>query len=121
MDQLEIFRLSAEAMGWRVEPLEDGRYRVYDSQEPTDIPIFGIGNWIMNKWNPFTNAEQRWQCVETLLKTHVIEMEQLRDGAAHYVLNKNGRKSDGCFFLDCPASEFPARALAELHRRNKEE
>lgn len=111
MTDLEVFRLSAEACKGQAV-IDDGACWV----------PWGLSGKGAEKWNPFTNAEQRWQCVETLLKTHVIGMEQhfWRDGAAHCIWNKNGYKSDGDFFLDCPASEFPARALAELHRRNKE-
>lgn len=103
MDNLDVFRLSAEAFGY--------------SPDPQQVVLNPLGLWAWNLdkreyfwWNPFTNAEQRWQCVEKLL-----EMGSFGEWGKNHgrFLPYGGEWVN----FNCSAYEFPARALAELQRR----
>lgn len=105
-DELEICRISAEALE-------------YGITKENYSPRGGLLVWKDGKaidWNPLTNAEQRWECVEWLLAHgHDVNITCSLDEAQH---TTQTRKFDWTSF-SCPASEFPARAVAELQRRSK--
>jgi hypothetical protein len=103
--ELEVYRLSAEALGVAVREragaLLCGPFK--DSELIADV------------WNPLLNAEQRWECVEFLLlnnSTLILsgdgEENEWYQGHAETLIGIHERG---------PASEFPARAVAELQRR----
>ena len=102
MADLEVFRLSAKMCGYTLD---------IDPYVPALVVRAPDGG--LHRWNPFTNSDQRWECVEELLRTHVVEEE-----TAHCVWNRKGFMLDGGVFFDCNDNEFPARALAYLARRN---
>ncbi len=103
MTDLEVFKLSANSCKCRIANIYENRIGI----------LVELENGIA--WNPFTNAEQRWECVEKLLEmgpvnflnAQVAEMYPVDPFAALPILIK------------CPASEFPARALAELQKRKE--
>lgn len=103
MTDLEICRLSAEALG---KPWLNAHW-----------PNCADGS----HWDPLTNAEQRWECVEWLIAGGY----QLALGYYPTANSRNtenwlhSRSSGGVFYLICPASEFPARAVAELQKRKE--
>ena len=99
MTELEVCRLSAEAINPDRLRYEPDRELVWD--------------WLnMKPWNPRTDAEQRWECVEWLLKRG-LKIELVRGGA--WI-----EKPDFIYSTRRPASEFPACAVAELHKRSKD-
>jgi hypothetical protein len=91
LTELEVFQLSARACGYEVEPtaLQSG-HEVWVSGKD-------IADGTCLEWNPFTNAEQRWECLEELSKRGF---------------------TGNIWGTTCPLKEFPARALAELEARN---
>ena len=102
MTDFEVCRLSAEAMWKEVSndiASDDG---VFVSNDPSQPEVH---------WNPLTNAEQRWECVEWLLELKCFVF--LYGLTEHKIDSERG----GPIYIDCPASEFPARAVAELQRR----
>ena len=102
MTDLEVFRLSAKACGNSIDAKWPDSTRVY---------IFGS----FREWNPFTNDSQRWECVKKLLETGFnIDFTPYREMFKQSVFD-NG--TIGTINIDCPAEEFPARALAELESR----
>lgn len=103
MSDLEVFRLSALACGAPNPRIAAGKC-VFDGFVDMD----GLATW-----NPFTNAEQRWECVTKLLQHGKIILLDSEDGG--YLPDKMGRLP---VCVNCPAEEFPARALAELESRN---
>lgn len=105
MTDLEVFRLSAEACGETFYEATDG---------------FG-GKYLhtnRGEWHPFTNAGQRWQCVEKLLEARAFIVLDPAPGNHHSADAVAWRKEQR-IKITCPASEFPARALAELWRRSQ--
>ena len=107
---LEVFRLSAEACGYEVQGSFSG-----DGEQFCDICP---DPEIVDKWNPFTDDSQRWECVEKLLEIGDI---WLYKSGKHAWFSKaeDGpvsirAESVDADILPCPAKEFPARALAAL-------
>lgn len=114
MTTLEVCRLSAEAVGHKeTDPPLANEY---------GVAIQGAHLFV---WNPLTNAEQRWECVEWLLERGDICFEK-RDPEPYiyyheftYAQKPESEGDNGWRTIaeTCPASEFPARAVAELQRR----
>ena len=105
---LEACRLSAEALGYVVhgECWQDNKFQYLDIGPVTVVP-----------WNPLTDAEQRWECVEWLLARGWYDINFCGDGEHHlWSLDKT---YGSIFQFDGPAAEFPARAVAELRRREE--
>ena len=102
MDDLEVCRLSAEALGKVIET---------DAAPKDAVWVQGPNGERWVYWNPLTNAEQRWECVERLLERGSIVLSRTIG---------HGVYSGGQLFpeITCPAAEFPARAVAEIRRRD---
>jgi hypothetical protein len=100
MTDLEVCRLSAEALGHKASHWAEPGDRVY------------LDGDITREWNPLLNAEQRWECVEFLLRTEEAIHLRTSSGSVHV-----GDPNVSDVWIDCPASEFPARAVAELQKR----
>lgn len=99
---LEVCRLSAEALG--KHPMREG-WKPVGAVGPS-MECFLIDDSV---WNPLVNPEQRWACVKWLLERYPVTLGM-----------KNRNNWVGmpiAVSLDCPAAEFPARAVAELRRR----
>jgi hypothetical protein len=103
MDKLEVCRLTAEALGKK--------------------HALGVANnvvWLIGEddlldgteWDPLTNADQRWECVEWLL-AHGMDCCLIADGT--HISGPDPEAKD-VFIETCQASEFPARAVAEISR-----
>lgn len=112
MSEMEVLILSAKACGYTHNIGKNGCVFIYQSYGPTTRKLF---------WEPFTNAEQRWECVMKLLEM----------GYCMVLSNAEWGKSevgwlsmDGCVTralrVDSPASEFPARALAVLQKKQSD-
>jgi len=69
-------------------------------------------------WDPFNNAEHRWACVEWILATGQVVL--LNGGGFHHQTWGLSRYHEPALGLDCPAREFPARAVAEMHLRREQ-
>ena len=100
MTDLDICRLSAEALGKKLSE----RWTLYQ-----DKPALCFEDGL--PWNPITIAEQRWECVEWLLRNGDLWLSAPDD---HEFCSHENRV---IVELPFPASEFPARAVAELHKR----
>lgn len=107
MTDLEVFRLSAKACGY---------YEVPHSEMPP--VMWGMRCFVRREadrlveWNPFTDAEQRWECVRKLLENYgVIIFADFSKQEYHEWYRMDSKEM---FSLKCPAEEFPARCLAEL-------
>lgn len=114
MDKLEVCRLSAEALGKEIlspEEYPDTRSTVgvLDSETVVVSDQNGI-----HEWDPLENASQRWECVEWLL-AHGYDVG-LWPEARHYLWDQNKDRFGDRIEIECPASEFPARAVAEISR-----
>jgi hypothetical protein len=107
MTDLDVCRLSAEVLGKKVVTLTRG--------DEAGLPMTRDAIGLLVPWNSLTNAEQRWECVEWLLSNGCA----LRIGArtTHHLEISDLSQSD--IWLECPASEFPARAVAELQKRKE--
>jgi len=97
LSDLEVFKLSAEACGQLVH--------THFANEKLWIHY---ANGSIEEWNPFLNADQRWECVQKLLEMGYC----VRIGFA----NDDYHQLEGEPEINCPAEEFPARALAQLHK-----
>lgn len=114
MDKREVFWLSAEGCGHKPVQSTDGfgsiRLSCYN------------GNRVY-EWSPFTNAEQRWECVRKLLVGGDVwfygESCHTRTKRMAHVRFDDSAKELAPIDIDCPAEEFPARALAELRKRRE--
>ena len=111
MTDLEVFQLSAKAIGYDPDPQQI----VFNPQ--------GLWSWNLDKreyfwWNPFTDASQRWECVKKLLEGHEswMYLESLGLHSYNFLDSKDGDEIK----IACSADEFPARALAELESRKVE-
>jgi hypothetical protein len=105
MTDLEVCRLSAEALG---------KGGIYDDGGAIWIHH---GTTYSRHWNPLTDAEQRWACVEFLLNTSEVVLAQ--NGTTNPFAHAVREKAGPSIIIRCPASKFPARAVAELQRRKK--
>jgi hypothetical protein len=118
MTELEVCRLSAEALGKKhtecVGEVNPAIRRHAVWIDAGGLATEGLEAWI--EWNPLLNAEQRWECVEWLLKENEIVFAEnyQTNPLAHALRARNGRPNT---IIHCPDSEFPARAVAELQRR----
>ena len=101
---LEACRLSAEALGYVVhgECWQDNKFQYLDIGPVTVVP-----------WNPLTDAEQRWECVEWLRqrKCHLLISPH-----HHHKLMIGGKTVS---IYDHDAGRVPALAVAELRRREE--
>ena len=114
MDDLEVFKLSAEACDLR-------DMRVIDAEPPYITYWTGNpGNFEKHDWNPFTNDSQRWECQKKLLEAPDATLILSGSADAHEFYDGQGEDYRG-FNLKCPVEEFFARALAELRKREKGE
>ena len=108
MDDLTVCRLSAEAL----------EKRVREDIDPEDIHFMRLerydGDLNGGEWNPFIDAEQRWECVEWLRqrKCHL-----LISPGHHHKVNLAGGETISIY--DHDAARVPARAVAELRRREE--
>lgn len=111
MDEFEICRLSAEALGYKSK---------------TESICNALVVYVMHKampkadwrdWNPLTNAKQRWECVEWLLKRGgviIFSGDPKDDAQEYYKFDAMEGRNIDLVTMRCPVSEFPARAIAEL-------
>lgn len=107
MTDLEVCRLGAEALGKHAVEYNGTNLWVFKKwPDPND-------NGGVEMWNPLTDAEQRWECVEWLRKYGQI----LIGSAHHHKLSIAGVTVS--FY--CEVKEFPARAVAELQRRKNDQ
>ena len=108
MDELKVCRLSAEALGKAIET---------DAAPKDAVWIQGPNGERWVHWNPLTNAEQRWECVEFMMR-----------GDSHRSLIIDSEKyhewyrwdSRAPISIKCPAAEFPARAVAEIRVHDRQ-
>ena len=106
MTDLDVFRLSAKACG----------YSVVDT--PIECHIVWHEDGGTEEWNPFTDDSQRWECEKKLLEMGLC-VHKNDDDKQHYIAGRNVAGALGAWecYMDCPAAEMPARALAELESR----
>jgi hypothetical protein len=108
MTELDVCRLSAEALTLPLEIQDDVVWiHRHGGRNFSGKEVRAGGT----RWNPLLNAEQRWECVEFLLK----QGWRIEFGHSGQYLSKPLEQPSHTFM--CPASEFPARAVAELQRR----
>lgn len=97
--------INAEALGKEVVGIDTTPKDAVWIQEPNGE------RWV--HWNPLTNADQRWECMEFLLRY---------DGSLMFDSDGNNDWDtwDGMhrIYMKCPAAEFPARLVAEIRRRD---
>jgi len=103
MTDLEVCRLSAEGLGKRIV------------NHPNDPPSIVNSKGGIVPWNPLANAEQRWKCVEWLRGQRYGV--SIGDIDYHELISTKDTQDN--VVLECPAAEFPARAVAELRRREE--
>ena len=110
MTDLEVCKLSAEALWpkFYTERHRDGELWVYPNGQGS------FAGWF--PWNPLTNAKQRWECVEWLLKQNKDSWISLDSGNVN-TYDWVAANEDHIVQIECPTAEFPARAVAELQRR----
>ena len=109
LTDLDVCRLSAEALGHEAKTKnhpELGKIVTYGGTTNHD--------WCV--WNPLTNAKQRWECVEWLLKQNKDSWISLDSGNVN-TYDWVAANEDHIVQIECPTAEFPARAVAELQRR----
>lgn len=108
MSDLEVFRLSALACAHEA-PIVEG--------DTVFLAMWGTLSG--TRWNPFTNAEQRWECVRKLLEIGDIWLYHYETKRGHVLFDAGITETHfPPVDINCPAEEFPARALAELEARN---
>ena len=102
MTNLEVFQLSAKALGHELCIDESHKCFYRDGT---------ISSWF--EWNPFTDDSQRWECVKKLLETGWVVMGNQE---CNYDQMPASFKR---MVYHCTPDEFPARALAELESRKE--
>lgn len=105
MTELEVCRLSAEALAKHIGHISHGEVTIIGCDENGEFET---------RWNPILNAEQRWECVEWLLAAEYALTIWNRPDKNH---TQEAMGYAEIVQLECPASEFPARCVAELQRR----
>lgn len=101
MTELEVCRLTAKAFG-----------RVYDPSFVPD-PYDEREDIRISNWNPLTNAEQRWECVEWLDTSGYNILLATESSVA--IARTAGPQAN--IAISCHKNEFPARAVAEIQKR----
>jgi hypothetical protein len=103
MTDIDVFRLSAEACGYETVGNEYGYLIVLKSIDGGPLK--------RAYWNPIFSAQDRWDCVMKLLDMgYSIRFHADDDINSLF-------HAEEVIDHQCPAEEFPARALAELQSR----
>lgn len=120
MTDVEIFKAAAEALGLPIVTKHSWE-RYWKNADRVWIHKDKCRDGSVYEFDPFLNADQRWECVRKLLEMGYsvglgTEMSTaFYEGVDRLKLPYSMRKFNS--ELGCPAEEFPARALAALHRR----
>ena len=102
MTDLEVCRLSAEALEKRIEEVSD------------EVWVDEFNDGTVHPWNPLEIAEQALECMAWLLNRGLVELRTNPDRCYWWCIGGPGH-----IVLNCPARQFFARAVAELQKRKE--